>query len=242
MFEQEFRVRYSELGSDALVGPARILAYWQDTTMQHSQTVGQSLRELTNASLAWLLLGWNVEIRRFPKDGETLISRTWATHFEGIYGYRDFELVSQSGEILAVASTVWVLTDTQSGRMKRVTQQIADLYGTEDRSVLESEENWKLALPEDYSDICEFEVLRSDLDTNHHVNNINYIRMVLEVIPQDRQVRRFRVNYKKPAMYDDTIVIGAVPITNDAEQVRTYVLHSPDNQVFAVVRCELDQC
>lgn len=239
MFEKEFCVRYSELGSDALVSPARILAYWQDTTMQHSQTVGQSLRELSEAQLAWLLLSWRVEFSRFPAYGETLLAHTWATHFEGIYGYRDFDLVAQSGEVLAVASTVWVLVDASTGRMKRVTQQIADLYGTEPHHVFEAEQDWKMAAPESYSDICEFEVLKSDLDTNQHVNNTNYVRMVQEVLPPDKQIRRLWVNYKKPAMYDDTVVVGGVEPSTE-ENMRTYVLHSPDNRVFSIVKCELE--
>lgn len=239
MFEREFCVRYSELGSDALVNPARILAYWQDTTMQHSQAVGQSLQELGEAQLAWLLLSWRVEFKRMPTYGEILMSHTWATHFEGIYGYRDFDLISKTGETLAVASTVWVLIDAKTGRMKRVTQEIADLYGTEPRRVFGTEEAWKMEVPESYGDICEFEVLKSDLDTNQHVNNVNYIRMVLEVIPPGKQIRRLWVNYKKPAMYDDTVVIGGMQASGD-ERMRTYVLHSPDNQVFSIVKCELE--
>ena len=43
------------------------------------------------------------------------------------------------------------------------------------------------------------------LDTNHHVNNCQYVQMALEVLPRDILVSQVRVDYKKSAVLGDKI-------------------------------------
>ena len=48
-------------------------------------------------------------------------------------------------------------------------------------------------------------VRRAHIDTNEHVNNSQYIQMVMDLLPGDFPVHRLRVDYKKSAVMGDSI-------------------------------------
>ena len=50
-----------------------------------------------------------------------------------------------------------------------------------------------------------FEVKKHHLDTNHHVNNGQYIRMAEEYLPGEFRVRQMRAEYKNQARLGDRI-------------------------------------
>ncbi len=43
------------------------------------------------------------------------------------------------------------------------------------------------------------------LDTNHHVNNGQYVNMAMEYLPDDFAIRQMRAEYKKQAFLDDVL-------------------------------------
>lgn len=43
------------------------------------------------------------------------------------------------------------------------------------------------------------------ITTKRHVNNANYIRMAMELLPEDFEVRGLRVEYRIPAKLGDTL-------------------------------------
>ncbi len=49
-------------------------------------------------------------------------------------------------------------------------------------------------------------VLRADIDYNKHLNNANYIRMAMELLPEDFEVKGLRVEYRVPAKLGDQLI------------------------------------
>ena len=48
--------------------------------------------------------------------------------------------------------------------------------------------------------------MRNDIDYNQHTNNANYVRMALELLPENFVVRSMRVEYKIPAKLGNVLV------------------------------------
>ena len=69
------------------------------------------------------------------------------------------------------------------------------------------------------------------LDTNHHVNNCQYIRMAADHLPEDFKVGQLRVEYKRQAVLDN-VIIPEVYMTENKEAV---VLNAEDKEPYAVV-------
>ena len=63
----------------------------------------------------------------------------------------------------------------------------------------------KIAIPEDGGYRGEITVRKHHLDTNHHVNNGQYVDMALEYLPDDFAIGQMRAEYKKQALLDDVL-------------------------------------
>ena len=64
----------------------------------------------------------------------------------------------------------------------------------------------KIALPEEEPVECEsFHVVRTNLDTNQHVNNLQYIDMALGFLPAGFHVRELRVEYARQMRLGDLV-------------------------------------
>lgn len=74
-------------------------------------------------------------------------------------------------------------------------------------------------------------MLRSQIDTNEHVNNCQYIQMALEIMPECSRAGSIRVEYKKSAVLGDIIV----PYTAVLPERKVVELCGLDGKRFAIV-------
>ena len=204
MYSMDARIRYSECGSDKKATLAAIINYFQDCTSENSEQLGVGIAYLKEKKRAWILNTWQVEVERYPEMSEEIVVSTWPTGFKGVFGPRDFYMKTKDGERLACAHTLWVYVDTETGRPAKPDEEEIAIYGTEEPLPMESVSR-KIKLPETAQTVCQFSVRRSQIDTNHHVNNSQYIQMATEALPQHFRVTKLRVEYKKAAVYGDVI-------------------------------------
>ena len=76
-----------------------------------------------------------------------------------------------------------------------------------------------------------FPVVRHHLDTNHHVNNCQYISMAQEYLPEAFRTSRLRVEYRKQARLHDRIF----PVVYQEGGKVTVSLGDGEGQAYAVV-------
>ena len=203
------RVRYSEIGENGLLTLPGILNYFQDCSTFQSEEVGLGIDILKEWKRIWVLSAWQVVVDRYPYMGERIKTSTWAYGFRGFMGFRNFTMETEGGERLAYANTFWTYIDAENGLPVRLEAKDTDAYRGKDgkmESKLDMEyAPRKIVLPEDYEQQDSFAVQKHHLDTNHHVNNCQYVQMALEVLPEETRVRQIRVEYKKSAVLGDVI-------------------------------------
>ena len=158
---------------------------------------------------AWILNSWQVEIMRRPNVRESIEVSTWATGFKGVFGPRDFCMKTAEGEELARAHSLWVYIDTESGRPVKPTEEEIAVYEVEEAIPME-EVSRKIKLPESAIEVDTFPVHKYHIDTNAHVNNSKYIELACEALPEDFEVKKLRVEYKKAAVLGDNMVLKRV--------------------------------
>lgn len=198
------RVRYSELDHRGTMSLSAMMNYFQDCSTFQSEDIGVGLSLLREKKRAWILSYWQVIFERFPRLGEKITVGTLATEFKGLYGYRNFYIADEKGERAAVANSIWVFMDMEKGRPVKPKEEDIVPYGIEKPLDMEYEGR-KITLPKETKSITPFPVRRTHIDTNEHVNNCQYIQMVLDILPEDIEVRRLRVDYKKSAVFGDII-------------------------------------
>lgn len=198
------RVRYSEVDHQGTLTLPAMMNYLQDCSTFQSEDIGVGLSALRERKRAWLLSYWQVEARSFPKLGEKITVGTLATGFKGFFGNRNFYIDDENGNRLACANSIWVFMDTETGRPVKPGEEDIAPYGMEPPLEMEYEGR-KIRLPETVQALEPFPVRRAHIDTNEHVNNSQYIQMVMDLLPGDVLIHRLRVDYKKSAVMGDTI-------------------------------------
>ena len=65
----------------------------------------------------------------------------------------------------------------------------------------------RIILPKEGDKVLDpIKVLRADIDYNKHLNNANYIRMAMELLPEGFEVKGLRVEYRVAAKLGDILI------------------------------------
>jgi acyl-ACP thioesterase len=228
----EGRVRYSECAADNRLKVSAIINYFQDCTTENSEILGVGHMFLKERKRAWILNAWQVQIYRRPSVGEQVETFTWATGFNGIFGPRDFVMKTPEGETLVAAHSLWVYVDTETGRP--VKPEEVDLAPYEVEEALPGEvASRKIKFPKEADVIDTFQVHKYHIDTNAHVNNSKYIELACEALPEDFEVKKLRVEYKKAAVLGDRMVLKKVKEKNRI----VAELCDEEGSTYAIVEC-----
>lgn len=198
------RVRYSEVGESGLLTLPGILNYFQDCSTFQSEAVGLGFDVLKERNRFWVLGSWQVIVERYPRFTEEIITSTWAYGFRGFQGLRNFTMDTAEGERIAYANSFWVYLDLETGRPVRLKEEDTAGYGIEEKLDMEYADR-KIRLPENMTAEESFAVQKQHLDTNHHVNNCQYVRMAMDFLPADFQIHQMRVEYRNQAHLHDMI-------------------------------------
>lgn len=226
----ESRVRFSEIGENGCLTLPGILDYFQDCCTFESEKTGLGMEVLKSRKRAWMLSAWQVAVARYPKLGEHIKVTTIPYDFRGFMGMRNFILETETGERLAWANSYWSHINTETGLPEKLTPADTDPYELGEKLDMEYAPR-KIALPKERETQEAFSVQKHHLDTNHHVNNCQYIRMAADYLPENFRVCQLRAEYKRQAVFGNVIV----PEVFRAENKETVVLNAEDNKPYAVV-------
>lgn len=230
MYTFNSRVRYSEVDSNARLTLDGIINYMQDCTNFQSEDLGVGLEFHKEKNLAWILNSWQIVIDEYPKMGENITIGTQSFGYEKMFGHRNFLITKEDGSRVAIANSLWVLMDLKKNRPRIVTPEIGDVYGKHKPLEMEYAPR-KIKMPENVVKGREFVVQESQLDTNHHVNNGQYVRMAMNQIELPK-VSELRIEYKKQALLGDMIV----PFICRQENKTFVSLDDVDGKAYAVVQ------
>lgn len=224
------RVRYSEIGRDKCLTLNSIVNYFQDCSTFHSEYIGLGLDQLTRQQHVWMLSSWQIVIECYPSLGNEITVSTWPYDFKGFYGWRNFKMEDQEGNVLAYANSIWVFIDLKTGHPTKITDSERKGYELEEKMEMEYAPR-KIAISSNREDREAFSVRRYHIDTNDHVNNGQYIQMAREFIPEDFKIHQMRAEYKKAAVFGDVIT----PKVAQIENVFTVDLCDGDGKTYAIV-------
>lgn len=231
MYTFNGRVRYSEVGADGELTLEALMDYFQDCATFHSEEVGFGVEYLMKEKKGWVLLSWQIEIKRYPKFGEKIAVSTKAYDFKRSFGYRNLMMQDENGEYVALANSVWLYMDLEKMMPDRVEQAQVDAYTLEEKFSMDYPPT-KIKLPEVVVEEGKPIVIGShQIDTNGHVNNVEYLRMACEAVGKVPKTHNFRAEYKKSAMLGDTVY---PKIYREATK-ETVALCTEDGKIFATI-------
>lgn len=232
MYTFNSRVRYSETDEYGKLTLTGIMNYLQDCSTFQSEDIGQGISYLNSCHRAWWLSSWQIVVDRYPVLGEEIQISTWPYDFKGFYGYRNFTICDKTGEYLVRANSIWFLFDTRKGRPVKIQPEDIKGYGVGLENPLKMEyAPRKIGKMDNYTEAEPVTIGKHHIDTNHHVNNAQYVEIAREVLPDEEKVPELRVEYKKAAVFGDILY----PRMNHTEQGYTVSLCDDQGTDYAVI-------
>lgn len=208
MYEFTSRVRYSEIGRNRNMSIPALFARLQDCCVFHAESIGCGPFAWEKEQRGFIIVSWQVVLHRMPVFPETITTRTWGYRFEGFKGDRNFTVTDADGQALAEVNSNWVYFDRKAMRPMRVPEEEKRLYGTEPPLDTFEFAPRRIQRPETEPETFPpFEVNRSQIDTNDHMNNIQYIEAALHyaALPEEEPVRQIRVEYIRQRRLGDLL-------------------------------------
>ncbi len=230
MYTFESRVRYSEVGEDGKLTLQSLLDYFQDCSTFHSEDIGLGVEYFKQIHQVWLLSAWQICVNRYPKVSEKIVIGTAPYEFRGFVGSRNFEMKTADGEVLAYANSIWSLMDTDKMMPTKPNEKMLAGYVLEEKYPMDYAPR-KIAVPADGKGEEPFTVKPHHLDTNHHVNNGQFVRMAMDYVPEKFEVRQLRVEYKIQAVLGDMIY----PVVCDRDGKYVVSLNKEDGKPYCIV-------
>lgn len=233
MYSFQSRVRYSELNHrKGFLDCSSIINYFQDCSTFQSEDLNRGLEYLQTANRVWLLNSWQLQILKPAKLGDYITLGTWAYDFKGAYGYRNFIMKDDNDQMLAAANSIWVYVDTETGKPTRIPKDyaITSGYGMAPPYPMDQAER-KIEIPDGLTLLEPFPVIRSNIDSYHHVNNGQYIKMAEEFLPEQFLVSSMRVEYRAQAVLGDILL----PMIARKDESVTVVLADQNRKPYAII-------
>lgn len=234
MYTYEMRVGYSVLDESLRMTLPAILDCFQDVSIFASEDSSISVDYLYSHNMIWLLGTWQLVIGRRPRMGEKIKIMTEPYEFRGFLGYRSFFMEDAEGNTIIKAVSMWTLLDTTTLLPAVPTQRMLDEYKLgkkPDMKILPR----KIKLLGEMKEQERFTVRKYQIDSNNHMNNVEYVKLAMETLPENTEVGQLRVEYKKPAYYGEEVIAGVVK-SGDKHQV---VLDKADGDMYAIIEFEI---
>ena len=115
-----------------------------------------------------------------------------------LFALRDFCLTSEQGQTLVNATSAWLLVEIEKGRPRRIESLPVDLhFPNASHAIREPLE--KIHVPDDPLPVFDKPIWLSDLDTNGHVNNAQYIKWITDCFSEEQsrncRITSLHINY-----------------------------------------------
>lgn len=212
IFEQDFKTGIKDIGKNNLIKNRAILEMLENIGAYHSDLAGYGANDVPQTKLVWILLGWKLNVIKRPKYGQTIHVKTWGRDMAKAITYRDFEIYDSKNNLCAIATSKWVLINSDSKKLTRITEDIIEKYQVETKSVFEDREIEKIKIPKDveYENCINYKVSRRDIDINGHMHNLYYLDLAYEVLPEEvyknRPYNNVQIQYIKEIKLGETVM------------------------------------
>lgn len=238
IYSYNLKVDFSDVGENNRLSNKGILRIMQEVAGLNSDAKGYGLNDTPKTGLAWLILNWKLKVFSRPKWNTNLTIKTWTRSKNPLFSYRDLEIYDDENNIVAIATSKWILFDVNKKAITKLPQEVQESFNCIDKSVFSEKIKEKLKEPESSKLILKYKIQRRDIDTNHHVNNLNYLDYAYEALPEgvysNMNFSNIEIMYKHEAKLGDTLSIF-YSHTEDDEYVVT-IKDKDADIIHAIVR------
>jgi len=195
----------------------------QEVASNHAQDLGIGYYEMLEHNVIWVLSRMKIQIERYPVWNDSVQVFTWVKSREPWFSERDIT-IQIANELIANATTTWLLIDTQTRRPVDLTGFAANLPIVHDKVAI-NERLTKLPNLTNPTELATFHVKFENLDLHNHVNNVQYLSWIINHTGNDWlfkfDVTSIEINYLAEVLIDQKISLF-IEQTNDSPLTTLY--------------------
>jgi len=230
-FDKKYELRYFEMDRRGTVSPTTVLTLLEETAAEHCHDIDHGLYSLERRSIGWVLVSGAIDMHRYPGYRESITIRTWISRYTLLRGYRENLILDDSGAVIGKAKGLWVFYDIEKKKPRPIFDEIKSRWGINPEVSMDVNEDSIKIINGDAGYQLEYDVRRSDVDSNKHVNNIKYYHWLVESLPDDITdeyvLKKVNAKFYSEARY--------------GEKIRIQARHDPGQNVFLhTMRSNLD--
>ncbi|MBQ7441987.1 MAG: hypothetical protein IJ166_05520 [Prevotella sp.] len=205
MYSLKYKVTTSTCDSEGRLKLYSALQMMQDCSEMWIDSEPGVKQYFAEQNMAQLLATRQVEIIRVPEYKEELTVTSTVYDMKPMFGFRNTFIYDAQGNPCYKTWSMGAFVDKVAGKLKRVDRATIDSMTLEPQKEMNYRDR-RIILPKQGGDMLEpVRVLRADIDYNKHMNNANYVRIAMELLPESTVVRGMRVEYRVAAKLGDIL-------------------------------------
>lgn len=237
--EHNFFIGARDINSLKELTNTALLSYLEDIACIHSDMVGYGLSDIEKSKKTWILLSWKVNVLKRPKFSDNLKIKTWSRLINKFYAYRDFEVYDTENNLIAIATSKWIFIDIENGKIIKISEEVANAYSQENKSVFEEKDLEKLQEPESFIKKIDYKITKNMIDINCHLHNTYYMDLAKEVLPDEisfsNEVNKFQIMYVHEIKLGEIVKVMYSKVDNFYYIV---IKNQEENTVHAIIKLE----
>lgn len=178
----------------------------------HAGERGFEKMEVEGTPYLWVLSRLVFEIEKYPQIGDTYTISTWIKSYFRYFTERCFDLCDEKGNVQGRVLSIWAMINSKT----RQPVELTNLFGETLGQYIETGREFQI---QQFGHLrvnnIKLKGLRStyynDIDTNGHVNSINYIEYLLDSFPlnnfKKNDVSHLEMNYTAESFCGDELHI-----------------------------------
>ena len=206
MYSLNYQVTTSTCDSEGKLKLYSALQMMQDCSEMWIDSEPGVKQYFTEQNMAQLLATRQVEVIRVPDYKEKLTVTTSVYGMKPMFGFRNTFIYDAQGNPCYKTWSMGAFVDKAAGKLKRVDDATIASMTLEPQLKMNYKDRRIILPKEDGTVLDPIKVLRADIDYNKHVNNANYVRMAMELLPEGFMVHGLRVEYRVAAKLGDVLI------------------------------------
>ena len=212
MYTLNYTVTTSCCDSEGKLKLYSALQMMQDCSEMWIDSEPTARKFFNDNNMTQLLATRQVEVVRVPRFKEELTVTTSIYEVLPMYGFRNTFIRDAQGQPCYRTWSMGAFVDLATGKLARLSEDTIASLTLEDKQEM-NYRGRRIILPKQEGTVLEaVPVMRADIDYNRHMNNANYVRIAMELLPEGFEVTDMRVEYRIAAKLGDHLTPTLYPI------------------------------
>ncbi|KAL3693781.1 hypothetical protein R1sor_007432 [Riccia sorocarpa] len=221
-FRERFVIRFSEVSSRGKISIETLSSLLQEAASNHVHEMDYSFSPGKNmGGNITVTTRMHIEVDKYPEWRDLIEIDTWFQP-EGKHSVRRDWIVKdvQTGENIAFATSTWVLVNSQTRRLTKITEE---RWEEIEPHMVRSPLRWALSEDRRKGSLAKIAKLdaeaafktegvvasEKDCDMNQHVNNVKYLGWMIETVPEEirrsHEIAKLTIEYRQEANHGERV-------------------------------------